>query len=157
MLLARVVLNTCTKVLDASEEELESYKKTFSTSSGQSAHSEGTGSVLALGTAMPTKTFLSLVAMASIKSHPATVYERVVEKEDYKEMRKELSDKLSPLKDLISAVKARQAAIKTRKEAHTAEKGKKFGDLSAPSVLLSSLHSLTISHARFCDVIVIMC
>ena len=62
-----------------------------------------------------------------------------MEREDYKEVRKDLTDKLGSVKDLVARAKERILAIKTRKETHQNEQGKKFGDLSAAVVLCCRL------------------
>ena len=140
VLLAKVVINTCEKVLDGTASDLAEFKRTFTVSSGTSVHSEGSerlggGSSQTLGIAIPTKSFTDLVCFADIKLLPSTVYEKVVEREDYKEVRKDLTDKLGSVKDIVARAKERILAIKTRKETHQNEQGKKFGDLSAPMVL----------------------
>ena len=139
VVLAKVVITTCEKVLNGSASELAEYKRTFAVSSGVSLHSEGSeklgdGSSQTLGTAVPTKSFTDLVCLADIKLLPSTVYEKVMEREDYKEVRTDLCDKLGTVKDIIARAKERILAIKTRNEMHHNEQGKKFGDLSAPMV-----------------------
>ena len=135
--MATVVMDTCTKVLTGTVDELAAFKTTFTASSGTSDVSAGstTGSVHTLGTATPTKTFADLVAMAVCKAHPATVYKQVVEKDEYKKVRKDLTEMLGPIKDLAGAVKAQVQRIKTRRDAHVDSQGSQFGDLSAPKVL----------------------
>ena len=140
VLLVKVVINTCEKVLDGTASDLAEFKRTFTVSSGTSVHSEGSeklggGSSQTLGTAIPTTSFTDLVCFADIKLLPSTVYEQVVEREDDKEVRKDLTDKLGSVKDIVARAKERILAIKTRKETHQNEQGKKFGDLSAPMVL----------------------
>ena len=137
MMLAKVVMDTCTKVLTGTADELAVFKKTFTASSGTSEVSAGstTGSVQVLGAATPTKTFADLVAMVVCRAHPVTVYEQVVEKDDYKKVRKDLTEMLAPIKDLVGAVKAQVQRIKTRRDAHVDLQGSKFGDVSAPKVL----------------------
>ena len=41
VLLAKVVINTCEKVLDGTASDLAEFKRTFTVSSGTSVHSEG--------------------------------------------------------------------------------------------------------------------
>ena len=136
-MLARVVADTCSKVITGSAQELDAFKASFGVSSGVSEKSGDTvsGSGQALGTAAPTKTVADLVTLAVIRAHPATVVDKVVEREEYQQVRKDLTDMLAPIKDLVQAVKNQVNRIKTRKDAHHDLHGKKFGDLTAPKVL----------------------
>ena len=79
--MAKVVINTCEKVLDGTASDLAEFKRTFTVSSGTSVHSEGSerlggGPSQTLGTAIPTKSFTDLVCFADIKLLPSTVYEK---------------------------------------------------------------------------------
>ena len=124
MMLAKVVVDTCSEVINGSKDDLDAHKTSFAHSSGASEHSGASacGSVQALGTAAPTKTFSDLVALSVIKAHPSSVFEKLVEKEDYKNVRKVLGD--SCLRSRICQSKVMSTGSKPGKKHTLIYKGK---------------------------------
>ena len=98
IILSRVMLNTCKHVLDESEDTLIEYKKSFLESSGVTSHgslvgsSQDKGSISALGSAPPTGTFSELTSFEKLVKVPSTVFERVTKKDDFTDLKKEVSD-----------------------------------------------------------------
>ena len=138
--LTKTVLEACEAVLSNDREKLTVFKRKFVVGSDdhatKSSGSAGSGGKLAqLGSAPPTSTAQDLHLVAFIKSIPSTIYHRVHEREDFKPLRQEVVTMLTPIKELTNVAKSRLAALKTKKESQVAVVEKKFGDVSAPTVL----------------------
>jgi hypothetical protein len=143
MILSRVVLACCKACLQGSEDDLAAEQEKFRVGAGSPSKASSTGgfpTASSLGSAPPTASLQQLKTLKVIKLIPPTLYTEIQEREDYKDIRKSLTDALCPVKDLIKVIKERANAMKTRKSALKDEKGKKFGDLSAPAVLHNFLH-----------------
>ena len=142
LILSRVVLAVTAAVLTGSEADVDAEKEKFmrDAKSPSKASSSGFPTVSALGATPPTATLQDLKPLADLKTIPNTIWQTVQEREDYKPIRDDLVKALSPVKDLIKSIKERVNSMKTRKAALKEEKGKRFGDLSAPSVLHNFLH-----------------
>ena len=137
LILSRVVISFANAVLTdtADEDVLKLEKEKFADSDKASSSATGTATVSRLGSYPPTATCQSLKPISVCRAIPVSLVSRISEREDFKPIRKECVDALAPIKDLIAAVKSRVGAMRIRKTAMKDEKGKRFGDLSAPTVL----------------------
>ena len=138
--LVKVVLDGCEAVMQSDVKALDVYKARFAEAAPSAAtHSSGSrgggGKVGTLGSAPPISATQDLQTLASIDKIPATAFERVVVKDDYKPLREELVKILAPVKELAAAAKRHLAALKTRKEDQKKAATDKFGDISAPTAL----------------------
>ena len=141
MILSRVVLACCKACLQGSEDDLLAEQEKFQVAGGSKASSTGGfPTASSLGSAPPTATLQQLKIFKVIKEIPPKLYTEIQEREDYKVIRKSVTDALGPVKDLIKAIKERANAMKIRRAALKDERSKTFGDLSAPSVLHNFLH-----------------
>ena len=132
-----MVLAVSKACLLGSDEELkaETDKCTPDPGGPSKASSSGFPTVATLGQAPPTATLQDLQTIAKLRSVPPSLWHLIQEREDFKPIRKKVVDSIAPLKDLVKAMKERVNGMKVRKAALKEEKGNKFGDLSAPTVL----------------------
>ena len=117
------------------EDMLKLEKEKSADSDKASSSATGTANVSRLGSSPPTATCQSLKPISFCRAIPASLVTRIAEREDFKPIRKECTDTLATIKDLIAAAKQRVGAMRIRKAAMKDEKGKIFGYLSAPAVL----------------------
>ena len=138
--LVKVVLDACDAVTQHDSSVLDEFKRRFADNVPSAAtHSSGSrgdgGKVGTLGSAPPISATQDLCTLAAIDLIPATVYDRISVKEDYKPLREELCKMLAPIRELAGAAKRHHGALKTRKEDKKKEKTDKYGDISAPTAL----------------------
>ena len=143
LLLTRTLLQCMRTVVEGTDEELETLKRTFTAkekgANSVSSGSHGAGSSLgALGSAPPTATIQDLVTLRKLRNFVKRVDVEVHVKDDYKALRSELVNALAPIKDLLASHKRRLAALDSRKTAWKNMKEQKFGDIASPTPALIS-------------------
>ena len=139
--LSKNILDACDAIFSMNESTLTNFKARFNSGfkdcDGKSSGTGGDGAKVAtLGSSPPSASTQDLKRMATIQAMPATIFTRVIVRDDYKPLRGEIMNVLGPIKDLIAACKSRINGIKNKKDGLKDLKDKKFGDIASPQALL---------------------
>ena len=138
MVLTKTLLEVLTTVVEGDAAAMVVLKRKF-TQSGQRSQSSGSrgggGNQNTLGSAPPTATIQDMICVREARLFKGRVSAEVMEKEDYKPLKAEVTDAMGPWRDLQNTAKKRMAALDTRSNAWKNMKDSKSGD-GSPTVFL---------------------